>query len=47
MERTLELGVSPPRIVNVRLGCGLAGSDEGTQLFTNLDHCSSSGLNDE
>jgi hypothetical protein len=47
MERTLELGVSPSRIVNVRLGCGLAGSDEGTQLFTNLDHCFSSGLNDE
>jgi hypothetical protein len=41
MERTLELGVGVPRIVNVRLGCGLTGSDKGAQLYANLDHCSS------
>jgi hypothetical protein len=41
MERTLELGVGVPRIVNVRLGRDLAGSDKGAQLYTNLDHCSS------
>jgi hypothetical protein len=41
MERTLELGVGVPRIVNVRLGCGFTGSDKGAQLYTNLDHCSS------
>jgi hypothetical protein len=44
MERTLELGVGVPRIVNVRLGCGLAGSDKGAQLFMDLDHRSSSRL---
>jgi hypothetical protein len=44
MERTLELGVGMPRIVNVRLGCGLAGSDKGAQLFMELDHRSSSRL---
>jgi hypothetical protein len=41
MERTLELGMGVPRIVNMRLGCGLASSDKGAQLYTNLDHCSS------
>ena len=41
MERTLELGVGVPRIVNVRLGCVLTGSDKGAQLYANLDHCSS------
>ncbi|WP_262273663.1 hypothetical protein [Microvirga yunnanensis] len=44
MERTLELGMGVPRILNVRLGCGLAGSDEGAQLYTNLDHYFPSGL---
>ncbi len=39
MERPLELGVGPPRMGNVRLGRGLAGSDEGAQLFMDFGHC--------
>jgi hypothetical protein len=45
MERTLKVGVGPPRMVDVRLGCGFVGSDTGAQLFTNFGHCSSFGSN--
>jgi hypothetical protein len=33
VERTLKLSVGPPRISDVRLSRGLAGVDQGAQLF--------------